>query len=97
VGCSVILLDEGIDSGLVLFSREYALNDGFLDYDITVDTIVRTETLLELFERANGNIASITPQKQIGEPNTFFIIHPVLKHLATLKASGASKEMVREV
>jgi methionyl-tRNA formyltransferase len=94
-GCSVILLDEGIDSGFLLFSKEYQLETGFLDYDTIVDPLVRAETLLEMFEYAQGNISILDTNMQNGKPNTFFIIHPLLKHLAMLKASGVSKTEIQ--
>jgi len=93
-GCSVIFMDEGIDTGTILFSKEFKLGDGFIDYDVTVDCIVRAETLLEMFEKTKGDLATIDAKIQKGTPNTFYIIHPVLKHLSISKASGMAKAEV---
>ena len=95
--CSVIVLNEGIDCGLVMFSKEYILEKCFLDYDVTVDSIVRAETLLELFESTDGNLALAKLSEQEGKANDFYIIHPLLKHLSTMKASGVPKHIIREM
>lgn len=81
VGCSVILLEEGIDEGPILYKSNYKIKEKNVDFDYVLDPLVRTKTLIEFFKKD-----SIEPQKQDHEKeaSTFYIIHPFLKHLSII-------------
>lgn len=78
--CSVLFLDKNIDNGPLLYQKEYELSEKNLDFDFVVDPLIRTETLLDFLRKGE-----IKEARKNGSDNTFFIIHPVLKHLAILK------------
>jgi methionyl-tRNA formyltransferase len=77
IGVTLMILNEQIDEGEVLLQKEFDYVPG-INLDYVVDPCVRAKTLIEYVK--------IQPQ---GQPqplqgNTFYIIHPVLKHLAVL-------------
>lgn len=82
VGCSVILLNEGIDEGPILYKNKYKIKEKNLDFDYVLDPLIRTKILIEFL-----SLNKITPEHQDKneEINTFYIIHPFLKHLSIAK------------
>ena len=82
IGCSVLILDEEIDKGPVLYNREYDILEQNIDFDYVLDPLLRAKTLIK-FLKSN----EIKPIKQIddGHQTTFYIIHPLLKHISILK------------
>lgn len=83
IGCSVIFLGKEIDCGDILFTRSYPIPPQPVDFDMVVDPLIRAETLLTWLNEINGDIsgAATNPQNP-ADGNTYYIIHPVLKHLA---------------
>ena len=84
IGASAIFLNEQIDEGNVICAREFPpCKDGRL-IDYIYEPYVRACVLLEALQGyvENGEFASL-PQ-EAGAAETYFIIHPVLKHLAIL-------------
>lgn len=86
IGCSIMIMSAGLDAGDVVFSKEYAVPKMPVDYDMVVDPLVRTQAFILLMKAVSGNLQNAKPLAQTGEGNMFYIIHPVLKHLAILKA-----------
>jgi methionyl-tRNA formyltransferase len=85
IGCSVILLEEKIDSGPILFQQIFNIPRlNIVDFDLTVDPLIRTITLIN-FMKKQKEILSNKKYKQNKGGNTFYIIHPILKHLSILK------------
>ena len=85
VGCSVILFEEGIDEGPVLYKNNYEIKEKNIDFDYVLDPLVRTKTLVEFFKQDD-----IKTKKQNHNENssTFYIIHPFLKHLSIINHNG---------
>ena len=81
VGCSVILFEEGIDEGPILHQQEYKINEKGIDFDYVLDPLVRAKTLLEFFQK--GEIKPVK-QDKAEESSTFYIIHPLLKHMSII-------------
>jgi len=81
VGCSVILFEEGIDEGPVLFRKEYEIFEKGIDFDYLLDPLVRTKTLIEFLKTKKINPIKQDDDK---EASTFYIIHPILKHISIL-------------
>ena len=79
IGCSVIFLEEGIDKGPILYKKDYHIKEKDIDFDYVLDPLIRTKTLIEFFQKKK-----INPVKQNRDEQqiTFYIIHPVLKHLS---------------
>jgi len=81
VGCSVIFFKEGIDEGPILYQKEYKIEEKGIDFDYVLDPLVRAKTLVEFFYTDE-----IIPIKQNDneETSTFYIIHPLLKHISII-------------
>lgn len=82
VGCSVILFEEGIDEGPILYKERYKIVEKNIDFDYVLDPLVRTKCLINFFLQD-----AIDPieQKEHEEAHTFYIIHPFIKHLSVLQ------------
>jgi methionyl-tRNA formyltransferase len=81
VGCSVILFAEGIDEGPILYQQEFKIKEKGIDFDYVLDPLVRAKTLVEFFQAKK-----LVPVQQDDseESSTFYIIHPLLKHISII-------------
>lgn len=88
VGCSVILFEEGIDTGPILYKNKYKILEKNIDFDYVLDPLVRAKCLIEFFET---NSMKTVQQNKNENSSTFYIIHPLLKHLSISKQNGINK------
>jgi len=84
MGASSIFLSEEIDSGPVLLRREFPAPSDRQAIDHIYDSAARAKVLVETLQRYinAGNWEFEIPSNDGGE--TYYIIHPVLKHIAIL-------------
>ncbi|MDR1267200.1 MAG: hypothetical protein LBJ70_02330 [Holosporales bacterium] len=87
-GASAFFLNERIDEGALVLKREYDLIKG-IDFDYVFDPEVRGLTLVEGMKKLATDERT-EPQDLTVQHLPYFIIHPVLKHLALLKAGVKS-------
>lgn len=84
---SALLLDENIDTGPVLARKTYAMPPAGLDVDYLYDNAIRADLLVSVLANwraaphALHDDACDFSQQQLPP---YFIIHPLLKHLALL-------------
>mgnify|MGYP000978993231 CR=1 FL=1 len=84
VGASAIIMNEGIDTGDIILFKEYIFNFESELIDLIFDPLLRAVVLVYALKFLSKNFKNITIQhRSAGEE--YFIIHPVLKHLAILK------------
>jgi methionyl-tRNA formyltransferase len=91
---SAIILDAGIDSGLILSQKCYVLPNKALDLDHVFDGAVRADLLVRTLDEIvdeNGEIAVLNDLKPSRGERTFYVIHPVLKHISTLFIDKVAK------
>jgi len=84
---SALLLNETIDTGPVLARKVYPLPPAGLDVDYVYDNAIRADLLVDVLSAWRLDPASLTPltaPELDHESPPYFIIHPVLKHLALL-------------
>lgn len=82
---SAIVLDKQIDTGPILARQHYPAPPLGTDIDRRYDTAIRADVLLRVFQHYQQTGA--LPQKgqqSHAEGNSYYVIHPVLKHLALL-------------
>ena len=81
---TAIFLNEKIDTGDVILTKEYEVPDKATNIDYYFDSIIRADLLLDVIDKyVKTRKIVFEPQESInGE--TYFIIHPVLKHIALL-------------
>ncbi|MCP5266388.1 MAG: methionyl-tRNA formyltransferase [Burkholderiaceae bacterium] len=85
---SALLLAPEIDAGPVLATREYPRPGAGCDLDVLYDCAIRADMLLRMVRRylADGELTGVASDAH-GE--LYFVIHPVLKHLALLSLRAA--------
>jgi methionyl-tRNA formyltransferase len=86
VGATAIFLEGKIDQGPVLAAREFPPPRPDEDLDYGYDPRVRAEVLAEVLGRFALE-GAFRPAPQPGGGETYFIMHPVLRHIAKLKVS----------
>lgn len=84
LGATAIFLNEGIDEGEVVVQSEFGIPGNKADIDYIYEPYIRAQVLMKAVNKylREGRLAG-TPQKTDGA-ETYFIIHPLLKHLALL-------------
>lgn len=84
VGASAIFLTKEIDSGPILLRKRFPPPADRKDIDHKYDSEVRAMVLIECLQNyvRLGDWSYETQNNQVGD--TFYIIHPVLKHLSIL-------------
>jgi methionyl-tRNA formyltransferase len=86
-GATVIRLRPGIDTGEVLHRRVFPGPDRDEDVDHGYDARLRTAVLLDVLAHVavHGDLPPPRPQ-DAARATTYYVIHPVLKHLALRRA-----------
>jgi methionyl-tRNA formyltransferase len=82
-GVSALLLDEQIDTGPILRRKRYPAPPAGVDVDYVYDSAIRGDLLADLVEdwARDGSFGDPVEQEP-GAGRTYYIIHPVLKHVA---------------
>lgn len=91
VGASSIFLSEEIDSGPILMRKKFPSPSCRQEIDHIYDSAARSKVLIETLNRyvTKGEWEFDLPNNVGGE--TYYIIHPVLKHIAILDKENVSK------
>lgn len=81
---TALFLNEKIDSGDMILTKEYEVPNKETNIDYYYDSIIRADLLLDVIDEyvKIGKIAFEAQESISGE--TYFIIHPILKHIALL-------------
>lgn len=85
LGISAIWIDEGIDTGPIVMREWYEPIAG-IEIDRVLDPAARADLLAQILihVRATGAFPAMS---QTGAAESYFVIHPVLKHLALRRAA----------
>lgn len=86
---SAILLAPEIDAGPILARKRYPCPAPGVEIDYLYDNAIRADLLVEVLRRRmeTGALPAGAPQGAQG--STYYVIHPVLKHLAVLSLERA--------
>jgi methionyl-tRNA formyltransferase len=84
MGASAIFLTEDIDSGPVLIRREFPSPEAKIDVDHIYDSAARAKVLVEVLRRYEKSQRWDVELENSDDGQTYFVIHPVLKHIAIL-------------
>lgn len=92
-GATAIFLSEGIDEGDIITSDTFEVPKEAVDIDYIYEPYIRSRVLMKVMEKylSNGDLAAC--EQSVEGAETYFIIHPVLKHIAML---GMEKEWKKE-
>ena len=83
IGASSIFLNEKIDSGPMLIRKKFPPPPDRLQIDHIYDSAARAKVLIETLKVYN-NSGEFQCKENLDEGETYFIIHPILKHIAIL-------------
>ena len=81
-GVTAYIMDEKLDTGDIIYQKKFNKPDHIF-VDEVYDPFIRSETLVELIKKDILQKNNHKKQDQL-EGETFFIIHPVLKHISIL-------------
>lgn len=83
-GATAIFLSEGIDEGEIIAQQTFEIPKEPVNIDYIYEPYMRSQVLIKVLEQYLRDKQLIS-RKQIQDgAETYFIIHPVLKHLAML-------------
>ncbi len=87
-GASAFFFDRNIDTGDLIMIKEYSRPDDGTLIDYIYDPYVRADLLIEAVRRYadTGSFGEKKQESHDGE--TYYIIHPVLKHIAILSCGA---------
>lgn len=91
-GVTALILDRTIDTGPVLARRHYLIPSSNLNIDRVYDAAIRANLLAQVMQDYVKSGAFPTVENQnTSEGATYYVIHPVLKHLAILSLNQSEK------
>ena len=84
MGATAIFLSEGIDEGEIIAFDTFEIPDDPVDIDYVYEPYMRSRVLIKVLKEylSSGDLSSCPQSTECAE--TYFVIHPVLKHLAIL-------------
>jgi methionyl-tRNA formyltransferase len=83
IGASSLFLDEEIDSGPMLRRKKFPPPEDNVQIDHKYDSAARAKVLIETL-REYQNSGKFQCREDLEKGETYFIIHPILKHIAIL-------------
>ena len=88
---SALLMDKEIDAGPVVAINAYAIPTSDVDVDVIYDCAIRADTMVKVLRhlRQHGELPRAKKSdKSAGR--LFYVVHPLLKHLALLSSKKRS-------
>ena len=83
IGASSLFLDEEIDSGPLLKRKKFLPPEDREEIDHKYDSAARAKVLIETLQEYQ-NSGEFQCKEDLEKGETYFIIHPILKHIAIL-------------
>ena len=84
IGVTSILLDDGIETGRVIYKHSYKFNFDLRLIDHVYDPLIRASHLIETIKILKLKNIFLEQQSE-SDSQTYYVIHPVLKHVAIKK------------
>lgn len=92
---SALVLDSGIDTGPVILKRRYPAPEG-MDVDYLYDNAIRADAMISVVNALLSEGTLPHADEQPAEGWTYYVIHPLLKHLALLSLQPDGRENVSQ-
>mgnify|MGYP003642424296 CR=1 FL=1 len=96
-GASALLLDETIDTGPVLAKKVYPLPSCHMDIDYLYDNMIRADLLINVLTNIEDYSLDTLSTKTSAKTSPYFIIHPLLKHIAILSSDIKSEHQGQKI
>jgi len=87
VAASAIIINEGIDTGDIICFKEFDFNFDPKLIDLIFDPLLRAVVLIYALKHLSKKYKNSTLQNR-SDGEDYYIIHPLLKHLAILKEAN---------
>lgn len=84
---TAFLLRAGIDTGPIVAQRHYAAPPRGMDVDRLYDGAIRADLLVHALRQIERDDTVPAVEQSPGSGHTYYVIHPVLKHIALLSLS----------
>ncbi len=89
-GATAFFMEEGVDTGRIIMQKSFK-KPNLIDLDNIFDPYMRSELLVDVIKRLKKYGRLPSKKQNLNEGETYFIIHPVLKHLAILSCTNDEK------
>lgn len=89
---SAFLLRAGIDTGPVIAQRHYPCPTRGMDVDRLWDAAIRADLLVHAVTLLGQHGTAVAVEQEPGSGHTYYVVHPVLKHLALLSLPAADDD-----
>lgn len=96
-GASALLLDETIDTGPVLAKKLYPLPNYHMDIDYLYDNMIRADLLVDVLTNIKDYSFDTLHARASVERDPYYVIHPLLKHIAILSSDIKSEQKGHEI
>lgn len=85
IGATAIFLNEGIDEGEIVASERFTIVPADVNIDVVYEPYLRSQVLKKVMVayKEKGTVYSTEQKRE--EAQTYYIIHPVLKHIALIR------------
>ena len=94
-GVTSMILSEKIDTGPIITSGVYPEPTLCIEYDHLHDSIIRSDLLIRTLSLLNSNCKFDKLRYQTKKAKDYYVIHPVLKHIALMCASNEVAEVLK--
>jgi methionyl-tRNA formyltransferase len=84
ITATAFIMAEAIDAGEILLEKTFPPPENKLDIDLIFDPYIRAKVLVEVMSYYCREKQLPVGKAAEGEGDTYYIIHPVLKHIALL-------------
>ncbi len=91
-GATAIFLSEGIDEGEVITFETFGIPKEPIDIDYIYESYIRSKVLMKVIKKYLLEGEIIAYEQSAENAETYFIIHPVLKHIAMLEIEKEQKD-----
>ncbi len=85
LGATSIFLNEGIDEGEIIVQDTFSVPEESVNIDYIYEPYIRSQVLIKAMDQYLEKGEFISSRQNQEGAETYFIIHPVLKHLAMLE------------
>lgn len=91
VGATAIFLNEKIDCGKIITQRTFGLPKEIVNIDYIYEPYIRSQVLMDVLNQYIDQGELVADGQENEKAEDYFIIHPVLKHLALLEMGFSEK------
>lgn len=81
---SAILLSKDLDQGKILERKKYPLPEPGIEIDHFYDNYIRADLLVNILQKYSESGKLPEPIVETGKGRMYYVIHPILKHIAIL-------------